>query len=116
MPRQQSGAGPLLFCVALAAGLYLTRDTMLNQDAPRFSLPESYGGRIELQSYRGHPVLLVFWMTSCGICRRELPILNVMAQDFRSKGIAVVTIHVGGADGGARVSALEPFRNECARG
>jgi peroxiredoxin len=82
----------------LFAGLYLTRDQTLNQDAPAFSLPETYGGRVDLREYRGRPVLLVFWMTSCGICRRELPLVSEMAPEFHSKGISVVAIHLGAGD------------------
>ena len=98
MARQQSGAAALLFGVAIVAGLYLTHDTMLNQEAPVFSLPETYGGRVDLASYRRQPVLLIFWMTSCGICRRELPLVSRMAPEFRSKGITVLAIHLGGGD------------------
>ncbi len=68
----------------------------LHQPAPGFSLPETYGGRVDLESYRGRPVLLVFWTTSCPICQRELPLLNQLAWEFRSKGIAVLPIHLGG--------------------
>src|SRR5262249_35740757 len=81
MARQQSSGAALLFGVALVAGLYLTHDRMLNQEAPAFSLPETYGGSVDLASYRRQPVLLVFWMTSCGICRRELPLVSRMAPE-----------------------------------
>jgi peroxiredoxin len=91
----QSSARFVLFGTALLAGLYLNRDTTVNQPAPAFSLSESYGARVDLHSYRGQPVLLVFWMTSCGICRRELPLLSAMAPEFRSQGIAVAAIHLG---------------------
>jgi methylamine dehydrogenase accessory protein MauD len=95
---QRSSGGALLFAAFIFAGVYLTRDAGLNQPAPSFSLPETYGGRVDLASFRGRPVLLVFWMTSCGICRRELPLLSQMAPEFRSKGIGVVAIHLGGKD------------------
>jgi peroxiredoxin len=50
---------------------------------------------VNLSSYRGQPVLLVFWTTTCGICRYQLPLLNRLAPEFRSRGIAVVSIHLG---------------------
>jgi peroxiredoxin len=92
------GAGFLLFAAAVFVGVYVTRDANLNREAPGFILPETYGGHVDFESYRGRPVLMVFWMTSCGICRRELPLLNRLSREFRSKGIEVVAIHLGGAD------------------
>src|ERR1051325_5301187 len=95
----QAGAGKwLLMGVALIAGMYFSRDAMVNQPAPAFSLPETYGGRVDLSSYRGRPVLLVFWMTSCGICRNELPLLSRLAPEFRAKGVGVAAIHLGAGD------------------
>jgi peroxiredoxin len=97
MAQQTTGA-VLVCAAAILGGLYLTRDAELNQQAPGFSLPETNGGSVGLESYRGRPVLLVFWTTSCGICRSELPAVSHVAPEFRSKGIGVVAIHVGGAD------------------
>lgn len=95
----KDSTGPaLLIGVVVLAGIYFTRDATLNQPAPDFSLRETYGGHVDLNSYRGRPVLLAFWMTSCGICRRELPLLNRMAPELGRRGIAVVTIHLGGVE------------------
>ena len=95
---QQSTGAALVFALAIFGGLYLTRDAELGRQAPDFFLPETSGGHVGLESYRGQPLLLVFWTTSCGICRRELPAMSQMAPEFRSKGIAVVAIHLGEAE------------------
>ena|SRR5579863_6498853 len=91
-----SRLGFLLFAFAALLGFYMVRDHGFHQPAPAFSLPETYGGRVDLSSYSGRPVLLVFWTTSCPICQHELPLLNQLAWEFRSKGITVLTIHLGG--------------------
>jgi methylamine dehydrogenase accessory protein MauD len=98
MAQRSTGAVLLGAAAIFFAGLFLTRDGDLNQPAPNFSLPEAFGGSVGFESYRGRPVLLVFWATSCGICRRELPAVSRVAPEFRSKGIGVVAIHVGWAD------------------
>jgi peroxiredoxin len=98
MAQRSNAGGVLLLGAVIVAGLYLTRDATLNRQAPAFSLPETYGGRVDLESYRGRPVLLVFWITSCPICRRELLLLNRLMPEFRNKGISVVGIHLGGND------------------
>src|SRR5580698_6425984 len=90
--------GTLLLVTAVLLGIYLLRDGALSKPAPAFSLPETDGGRVDLASYAGRPVLLVFWTTSCPICQRELPMLNRMEWQFRDKGISVLTICIGGED------------------
>jgi peroxiredoxin len=72
---------------------------MVSQKAPTFNLPETYGGQVDFESYRGRPVLLVFWTLSSPECRRELSLVSQVAPEFRSKGIAVVAIHIGDAGG-----------------
>jgi len=88
--------GPLgwLVTIIVAAVWLLSRDN-LSGPAPPFSLPETYGGRVNLSSYQGRPVLLAFWTTTCGICRYQIPLLNRMAAEFRSRGVDVATIHLG---------------------
>ena len=95
---RRSGLGFLLFALAVFAGLYLTRNGLLSRPAPDFSLPGTYGGRFDLDSYRGRPVLLVFWTTSCPICQRELPLLSQLEPSFRSKGVSMLAINIGGGD------------------
>ena len=90
--------GFLLLAAALFLIFYLNQDNNRNEPAPNFSLVTPLGARVGLESYRGRPLLLVFWTTSCGICQRELPLLNRMAPEFRGKSIAVVAIHLGGAE------------------
>jgi len=90
----QSSLRTFLIIAALLLGIYMGRKD-LNKPAPAFSLPEVYGGQVSLDSYRGRPVLLVFWTTSCPICQRELPLLNKLAPEFRNRGISVLAIHLG---------------------
>jgi len=91
-----SRIGVLFLAAGMFLVLYLKRDNNLNEPAPDFSLVTPLGARVGLESYRGRPLLLVFWTTSCGICQQELPLLNRMGPEFRGKGIAVVAIHLGG--------------------
>jgi methylamine dehydrogenase accessory protein MauD len=83
---------------AVVLGGYIYWHGAPGSAAPAFSLPEIDAGQVNLASYSGRPVLLVFWTTSCPICQHELPLLNRMDPEFRSKGISVVTICLGGPD------------------
>lgn len=89
--------GFVMFVVVVFAGVYVARNgNPFGRPAPNFSLPEVYGGRVDLDSYRGRPVLLVFWTTSCPICQRELPLLSQLAPGFRSKGVTLLPINLDG--------------------
>jgi methylamine dehydrogenase accessory protein MauD len=88
----------LILIAAVVVGFCISHYGNLGSAAPAFSLPEIDAGQVDLASYSGQPVLLVFWTTSCPICQHELPLLNRMDPEFRSKGISVVTICLGGPD------------------
>jgi peroxiredoxin len=89
--------GFVLFVLMVCAGVYVARNgNPFGSPAPNFSLPGVYGGRVELDSYHGRPVLLVFWTTSCPICQRELPLLSRLEPSFRSQGVTLLPINLDG--------------------
>jgi peroxiredoxin len=96
--ERNHGTGILLAFAGMLLALYLTSDATMNRPAPAFELSDVYGGRITLDSYRGHPVLLAFWASSCGICRHELPLLSDMSSELNGKGLDILAINVGSTD------------------
>jgi thiol-disulfide isomerase/thioredoxin len=44
---------------------------------------------------KGKVVLLDFWTTWCGPCKRELPIMEKLHREFRSQGLVVLGVNVG---------------------
>jgi thiol-disulfide isomerase/thioredoxin len=44
---------------------------------------------------KGKVVLLDFWTTWCGPCKRELPIIEKLHREFRGQGLVVVGVNVG---------------------
>lgn len=92
MPR--SGRTFVIVVIVLMAA-YMIHVKGVGKPAPTFSLRTTTGGTVDLESYRGRPVLLVFWTTSCGICQHEMPLLNQLQAEFRDKGVSVLAIHLG---------------------
>lgn len=64
----------------------------VGQVAPAISLPTLKGETITLESYKGKYVLLDFWASWCGDCRRETPALIELYNTYHSKGLEVLGI------------------------
>lgn len=61
--------------------------------APDFKLYNTNGKIVQLSSYKGQAVVLVFWATWCDICAEEMPKLNALYKRNPGK-FAVVPVHM----------------------
>jgi thiol-disulfide isomerase/thioredoxin len=60
--------------------------------APDLSFTASDGREIRLASFRGHPVLVYFWMSGCGSCRNQADRLANLYARFHPRGLEILGV------------------------
>jgi cytochrome c biogenesis protein CcmG/thiol:disulfide interchange protein DsbE len=95
--------------VGVLAGLLLWRVTheppapRVGDRAPAFALQRLNGaGTVSLASLRGKVVVLNFFASYCGPCKREAPALEKVWRDYRSRGVVVLGIDTDDSSSEAR--------------
>ncbi|MFK7931524.1 MAG: TlpA family protein disulfide reductase [Myxococcota bacterium] len=84
----------LLASTASAAPEMIPEDAVqvVGTTAPRVQLPTLDGGEFDLEEHRGTPVVMAFWASWCGPCRRELPALAKYAKTRTDVHIVAVNV------------------------
>lgn len=70
----------------------------VGQEAPDISLPDPSGKTRSLKSLRGKVVLLDFWASWCGPCRRENPNVVAVYNKYKDKGFDIFSVSLDGVD------------------
>lgn len=73
--------------------------------AANFTLKDIDGKTVKLSDFKGKIILLNFWATWCGPCKRELPDLISLYTTYKKKGV----VFLGIALDEQGVSIVKPF-------
>lgn len=59
-----------------------------------FTLKDMNGHDVRLADYKGRPLLVNFWSTTCGPCQLETPELVDLAAKYKDRGLSIVGISI----------------------
>ncbi len=55
--------------------------------APYFELKDENGKIVKLTDLKGNVTILIFWSTTCGVCKKELPEISFLQDEYANKPV-----------------------------
>lgn len=77
------------YAQAFIAGIKRIKGISVGDIAPDFTLDSPEGAKVSLSSLRGKYVLLDFWASWCGPCRRENPNVVKLYEQYKEKNFEI---------------------------
>jgi peroxiredoxin len=59
-----------------------------------FTLKDMNGHDVRLADFKGKPLIVNFWSTTCGPCQLETPELVDLAAKYKERGLAIIGISI----------------------
>ena len=69
-------------------------DPVIPDTLPQFQLADRDGRKRSLGEWKGHPLMVNYWASWCGPCRREIPLLNQLRSEHKAQKLEIVGIAV----------------------
>lgn len=80
--------------IASAFILSLFSALLCAETATDFTAKTFAGDNIRLQEQRGNVVMLNFWASWCGPCRKEMPLLETLQKKYQRMGFVLLGVNV----------------------
>jgi peroxiredoxin len=84
---------PVLLAISVAFNCF-AQQPPVGSAAPDIKLQDEKGSVVNLASLKGKVVVIDFWASWCGPCRRSIPALKDIYKKYKDKGLEVYAISV----------------------
>ncbi len=84
----------VLPALAACAGEDAFKPITMGDPAPQFVAATLDGDSLGLADFEGSPVLLNIWATWCAPCRKEMPEIEELFQEYKDRGFKVVAVSI----------------------
>jgi len=91
MKHKAAGFSLIGLVLLFVAGYYWLNPVEL-QAAPAVDFKIVDGRTLNLKQLQGHPVLVVFWATSCPGCIQEMPHLIELYHELAPRGLEIIAV------------------------
>ena len=91
---------PLVFGLALFGALTasLWAQPKIGEAQPAWHFTDLQGNVVTSDSLKGKVIVLDFWATWCGPCKKEIPNLIKLQKQYGEQGLAIVGVAMEGSD------------------
>ena len=82
------------FTLIFSTSVSYAASEKLSGKAANFTLKSRTGKNIKLSELRGEVVMLNFWASWCGPCRKEMPLLEKIHKKYKKLGFTLLGVNV----------------------
>ena len=84
----------LVFSISFTTSVTYAASEKISGKGANFTLKSRSGKNIKLSELRGQVVMLNFWASWCGPCRKEMPLLEKIHKKYKRLGFTLLGINV----------------------